>query len=141
MYDDDFGYEDYSDDLQDFSDREAWEDAQADMRDHDEDVIAEELRHAEARYAIVEAGNSGRFRLLDRETGEDHGLFDFVEHARLERNRLAGICSCGRGWAYEQHDHYGIYAGKMCDDCFGEKYRQGAYFDSGYAGESLDEDW
>lgn len=37
MYDDDFGYEPYEDDLQTFSDNEAWEDAQADMRDYEED--------------------------------------------------------------------------------------------------------
>lgn len=49
-------------------------------------------------------------------------------------------CSCGEP-AYTQHDHYGIYAGKSCDECFEKNFKQGPYFDPGYAGESLEEDW
>ena len=44
------------------------------------------------------------------------------------------MCSCSRGEAEEQHDYYGIYCGKMCKDCFKEKYRQDAY-------ENEDDDW
>lgn len=51
-----------------------------------------------------------------------------------------GICWCGRDQHYPQHDYYGIYAGKMCDQCFEEKYVQGPYDYAG-AGESLDPDW
>lgn len=141
MYDDDFGYEEYCDDLQDFSDREAWEDAQADMRDHVERLVEDRIREARERYSIFEGPEANRYIVTDEETGERIGIFDFLEHAHAEINRLAGVCSCGKGWAWEQYDYYGIYAGRMCDDCFGEKYRQDAYFDPGYAGESLDEDW
>lgn len=49
------------------------------------------------------------------------------------------MCECGRGEKYEQHDYYGIYAGRMCDQCFKERYKQGPYFDPAYAGESLEE--
>ena len=48
-----------------------------------------------------------------------------------------GECTCGRGPHYPQHDYYGIYAGKMCDECFEEKYIQGPYDFSG-AGERLE---
>lgn len=50
-------------------------------------------------------------------------------------------CSCGEGYRTEQYDYYGIYAGKMCDECYRSKYKQGPYFDGGYAGESLEPDW
>lgn len=36
-------------------------------------------------------------------------------------------CYCGRGEMERQYDYYGIYAGKMCDKCFKEKYKQGPY--------------
>jgi len=32
------------------------------------------------------------------------------------------LCRCGRGDIYEQYS-YGIYAGRMCDACAYEKYR------------------
>lgn len=48
---------------------------------------------------------------------------------------------CDRGRAYAQYDHYGIYAGKMSDHCFERSFKQGPYFDAGYAGESLEEVW
>ena len=51
-----------------------------------------------------------------------------------------GICWCGRDHAFPQHDYYGIYAGKMCSECFEEKYIQGPYDYAG-AGESLEPDW
>jgi hypothetical protein len=47
-------------------------------------------------------------------------------------------CSCKRGIAVDQQDYYGIYAGKMCDKCFEEKYRQDAYYDYLDAGEHLE---
>lgn len=46
-------------------------------------------------------------------------------------------CECG-GYADEQYDFYGIYAGRMCDDCFSKAYNTGPYFDASYAGESLE---
>jgi hypothetical protein len=49
-------------------------------------------------------------------------------------------CSCGQP-AYEQYDAYNIYAGFHCDECFEKKFRTDRYFDPGYAGESLEEDW
>ena len=42
-------------------------------------------------------------------------------------NEEDNLCVCGRGEAERQYDYYGIYAGKMCDKCFKEKYKQGAY--------------
>ena len=36
-------------------------------------------------------------------------------------------CNCGRGSCHEQFDFYGIYAGRMCDLCFEEKYKQNDY--------------
>jgi hypothetical protein len=49
-------------------------------------------------------------------------------------------CPCGKGIAEEQHDYYGIYAGKMCDRCFESKFRQGPYYDYLDAGEQLEEE-
>ena len=63
--------------------------------------------------------------------------YDLLTEADVEDDRK---CECGRGEKYEQHDYYGIYAGRMCDQCFREKYKQGPYFDAAYAGESLDEE-
>lgn len=65
------------------------------------------------------------------------GLHDEAD-ALYEKARW--ICECGRP-ANEQYDAYGIYAGRHCDSCFRRKFRQDHYFDPGYAGESLDEDW
>lgn len=33
------------------------------------------------------------------------------------------MCECGRNEKYEQQDYYGIYAGRMCDQCFREKFK------------------
>jgi hypothetical protein len=62
--------------------------------------------------------------------------YDLLTEADVEDDRM---CECGRSEKYEQHDYYGIYAGRMCDQCFKEKYKQGPYFDPAYAGESLEE--
>jgi len=50
-------------------------------------------------------------------------------------------CICGSKEVNEQYDAYGIYCGKMCDKCFQSKYRQDYYYDEGYCGESLEEDY
>ncbi|MFZ8933222.1 MAG: hypothetical protein ACO2ZP_04920 [Bacteriovoracaceae bacterium] len=50
-----------------------------------------------------------------------------VERANELNEFFSNECSCGRGQREEQYDHYGIYAGKMCDQCFKEKYKQGPY--------------
>ena len=47
-------------------------------------------------------------------------------------------CGCGKE-ATEQYDYHGIYAGKMCDKCFGEKYVQDDY--TLYSDENIDDDY
>jgi len=45
-------------------------------------------------------------------------------------------------WA--RRDHYGIYTGIYCDDCFESDkypYRRDDYYDPGYAGEYMDDDY
>jgi len=68
----------------------------------------------------------------------------FVTEAKFEGPQKCTCrhADCDRGRVYEQYDHYGIYAGKMSDHCFERSFKQGPYFDAGYAGESLDaEPW
>lgn len=73
---------------------------------------------------------------IEAQMNEASAKGDYDTADRLYR-KLRRICQCGAD-AYEQHDHYGIYAGMMCDKCFRRKYKQGPYFDSAFAGESLE---
>lgn len=36
------------------------------------------------------------------------------------------ICDCGKD-AHEQFDAHGVYAGRLCDRCFRQKFRQDRY--------------
>lgn len=52
------------------------------------------------------------------------------------------VCRCG-GDASEQYDGHGIYCGRMCEECFGKKYRKDIrtpYYDYLDAGEYLEPD-
>jgi len=80
--------------------------------------------------------------------GEDCFLVDWSmccckACANLEafRVRRASLCECGKGERFPQYDRYGIYCGKMCDECYEAKYACADpewQFDPGDAGESLD---
>ena len=50
---------------------------------------------------------------------------------------------CESIYCMEQHDHYGMSTGYWCDDCYEHNYpyRKDAYFDPGYAGERMDDDY
>lgn len=41
---------------------------------------------------------------------------------------------------HARYDHYGIYAGRLCDECWEKSgIRKDDYYDPDYAGESLEE--
>lgn len=110
-------------------DYNAWEEEQV-FRDHEGEDCSESAGSPEPLMTKREV-----YAEIDRLNRE--GRHDEAD-ALYEKCRW--MCECGRD-AYEQYDAYGIYAGKHCDDCFRRKFRQDRYFDPGYAGESLDEDW
>lgn len=138
MYDDDFGYDEFNDwDATSCAngDYNAWEEEQVfqDREGEEEEstcLVDDILEHLWDRFVMYQEDD--RFFFYDSETDQTHGPFDFHEHAKEHRNRLAGVCSCGEGWIHEQYDYYGIYAGRMCDACFRRKYKQGPYNDPGY---------
>ena len=65
----------------------------------------------------------------------------YYSHKELiERNKdcLAENGDC-KEIGEARHDHYGIYAGRLCDKHWEQSsIRKDAYFDADYAGESLD---
>ena len=44
---------------------------------------------------------------------------------------------------WSRSDHYGIFTGHYCDECYENNYpyRKDNYFDPGYAGEYLEDDY
>lgn len=42
-----------------------------------------------------------------------------------------------------RYDNYGLYTGAYCDDCYENNYpyRKDDYYDPGYAGERMDDDY
>lgn len=51
---------------------------------------------------------------------------------------------CNTVWATERYDRYNISTGNWCQECYDSAkypYRKDFYFDPGYAGERLEEDY
>lgn len=50
---------------------------------------------------------------------------------------------CGDPDTLEMYDAYGYSTGHWCEDCYDKRYsyRKDAYFDEGYAGERLEDDY
>lgn len=56
------------------------------------------------------------------------GLSDEEAFQMADQEFKYGPCQCGSGQnKEEQYDYHGIYAGRMCDKCFKEKFRQDDY--------------
>lgn len=78
-----------------------------------------------------------------------HVCHEESDHLIIECQGGCGIETCVPGaitdheWA--RYDNYGIYTGVYCEKCYRDDskygYRRDDYFDPGYAGESLDEDY
>ena len=56
------------------------------------------------------------------------GMSEEDAHFKADQLYKFGPCQCGSGQnKEEQYDFHGIYAGRMCDKCFKEKFRQDDY--------------
>jgi len=64
------------------------------------------------------------------------------EHTWVRTNHCQGN-DCSSKDTQERHDNYGLFTGHYCDDCYENNYpyRKDNYYDPGYAGERMDDDY